>query len=132
MAKYDNIPLIKDIKLLRFELSRHLKDMQKGYKWNIGKETYDLSTNLMRNSIICLGYKNSVGSFKSRFSKGDLVESLLVDLSLMELNITTMYDLRLISTSGEVSLLEKLGKIGKQLNSWKSKLFEELTNSIIK
>jgi hypothetical protein len=110
MARYNELPVFKDMYTLTLLLFEYTQDFSREYKYTIGQDIKRDALQLIRSI-----YRANKAS-----AKREHLERFMDEFELLQLEIRLCVDLKIISIKKQANLSVLMDSIGKQITGWRN------------
>jgi hypothetical protein len=110
MARYEHLPLFKDIYRFNLYFFRLSKNFGKDYKYGLGQEVRSLATELLDQIVQANGHLN----------KRPFLEEAELIIERMKLKLRLLNDLGIMNIKSYNFIFCSLRDISKQVTAWKN------------
>lgn len=110
MARYNELPVFKDMYALSLLLFEYTQDFSREYKYTIGQDIKRDALQLMR----CIYRANKANA------KREHLERFMDEFELLQLEIRLCVDLKILPIKKQANLSVLMDSIGKQNTGWRN------------
>ena len=110
MARYNELPVFKDMYALSLLLFEYTQDFSREYKYTIGQDIKRDALQLMR----CIYRANKANA------KREHLERFMDEFELLQLEIRLCVDLKILPIKKQANLSVLMDSIGKQITGWRN------------
>ena len=110
MARYNELPVFKDMYALTLLLFEYTQDFSREYKYTIGQDIKRDALQLIRSI-----YRANKAS-----AKREHLERFMDEFELLQLELRLCVDLKIISIKKQANLSVLMDSIGKQITGWRN------------
>ena len=110
MARYNELPVFKDMYALTLLLFEYTQDFSREYKYTIGQDIKRDALQLIRSI-----YRANKAS-----AKREHLERFMDEFELLQLELRLCVDLKIISIKKQATLSVLMDSIGKQITGWRN------------
>jgi len=110
MARYNELPVFKDMYTLTLLLFEYTQDFSREYKYTIGQDIKRDALQLIRSI-----YRANKAS-----AKREHLERFMDEFELLQLELRLCVDLKIISIKKQANLSVLMDSIGKQITGWRN------------
>jgi hypothetical protein len=110
VARYNELPVFKDMYALSLLLFEYTQDFSREYKYTIGQDIKRDALQLMR----CIYRANKANA------KREHLERFMDEFELLQLEIRLCVDLKILPIKKQANLSVLMDSIGKQITGWRN------------
>ena len=110
MARYNELPVFKDMYALSLLLFEYTQDFSREYKYTIGQDIKRDALQLMR----CIYRANKANA------KREHLERFMDEFELLQLEIRLCVNLKILPIKKQANLSVLMDSIGKQITGWRN------------